>query len=370
MAISYQLEQTSSESRARLGKLKTPRGEIQTPVFMPVGTQATVKTMTPEELKNLDAEIILGNTYHLHLRPGNDIVREADGLHKFMNWDRPILTDSGGFQVFSLGKLRQISEQGVEFRSHIDGSKLFMTPEKSIEIQEDLGSDIMMVFDECPPYPAEYDYVKESMDRTIRWSKRCLQHQKHPEKQALFGIVQGGMYPELRKESALKTTELDFPGYAVGGLSVGEPKEMMLEVLNTTIPYLPEEKPRYLMGVGTPDYIIEAVRMGIDMFDCVYPTRVARNGTAMTRFGNLTVRNAVFQRDFQPIEEDCDCYVCQNYSRAYLRHLIKANEILGFRLLTWHNLFFLIKLIKELRQAIADDNFLAWRDSFYKNYQN
>ncbi|OWZ83445.1 tRNA guanosine(34) transglycosylase Tgt [Natranaerobius trueperi] len=370
MAVSYIVNQKSSECDARVGTLKTPHGEVETPVFMPVGTQATVKTMTPDELKELESEIILSNTYHLYLRPGSKLIKEAGGLHKFMNWDRPILTDSGGFQVFSLGNRRNITEQGVEFRSHIDGSKMFLSPEKAVEIQEDLGSDIMMVFDECPPYPADEIYVKKSLDRTLRWAKRCKDSQNHADKQALFGIVQGGMYPKLRKESALRTVELDFPGYAVGGLSVGEPKELMLEVLENTTPFLPEEKPRYLMGVGTADYLVEGVYRGIDMFDCVFPTRVARNGTAMTWTGKMTVRNASYKKDFSPIDKSCECYTCKNYSRAYIRHLVKTNEILGFRLITWHNLYFLVQLMKEIRQAIKNDNFKDWRESFYKSYQH
>ncbi len=369
MAISYQVMNQSTECRARSGKIQTNRGEINTPVFMPVGTKATVKTMAPEELTKLGTEIILGNTYHLHIRPGSELIKQAGGLHKFMNWDSPILTDSGGFQVFSLGKLRQISDDGVEFRSHLDGSKLFLSPETATHIQENLGSDIIMAFDECPPYPSSEDYVRESMYRSLRWAERCKQSQTKSDEQALFGIVQGGMYPDLRAESARETVKIGFPGYAVGGLSVGEPRETMLEILESTVPFLPADKPRYLMGVGTPDYLIEGVRMGIDMFDCVYPTRVARNGTAMSRYGNTTIKNAKYMYDFNPIDDECECYTCQNYSKAYLRHLVKENEILGFRLLTWHNLFFLIKLIEELRQAIKNDNFMAWRESFYINYQ-
>lgn len=368
MAIEFELLKESKECKARLGKLKTPHGEIETPIFMPVGTRATVKTMTPEEVKDLGAQIILGNTYHLHLRPGEDLVEEAGGLHKFMNWKGPILTDSGGFQVFSLGDRRKITEEGVEFRSHIDGSKKFISPEKSMEIQNKLGSDIMMCFDECAPYPADHDYVKKSMEMTTRWAKRCKDAHKNTENQALFGIVQGGMYKDLREISAKALVELDFPGYAVGGLSVGEPKELMNDVLEFTEPFLPKDKPRYLMGVGSPDYLFDAVIRGIDMADCVLPTRIARNGTAMTSSGKLVVKNAKYKRDFTPLDHECDCYTCRNYSRAYLRHLFNVDEILGPRLLTIHNLYFLIKLMENIREAIKNDNLLDYRDEFYKKY--
>lgn len=368
MAIKFELLKEAKDSKARLGRLETPHGVVETPIFMPVGTRATVKTMTPEEVEGLGAQIILGNTYHLHLRPGEDIVEEAGGLHKFMNWDKPILTDSGGFQVFSLGDRRKITEEGVEFRSHIDGSKKFISPEKSMEIQNSLGSDIMMAFDECAPYPAEYDYVKDSMEMTSRWAKRCKDAHKNTDKQALFGIVQGGMYKDLREISARDLVALDFPGYAVGGLSVGEPKELMNEVLDYTVPLLPRDKPRYLMGVGSPDYLFDAVIRGIDMADCVLPTRIARNGTAMTSRGRLVVKNARFKRDFTPLDENCDCYTCRNYSKAYLRHLFNVDEILGPRLLTIHNLYFLIKLMDNIREAIREDRLLEYRDEFYKNY--
>lgn len=368
MAIRYELIKECKQSGARLGKLHTPRGVINTPIFMPVGTAATVKAMTPEELKDMNAEIILSNTYHLYLRPGHELIERAGGLHKFMNWDRPILTDSGGFQVFSLGDLRKITEEGVEFRSHIDGSKHFLSPEKATEIQNALGSDIMMAFDECAPYPAEHDYVKKSLERTTRWAKRCKEAHKNPDKQALFGIVQGGMYKDLREQSVKELLELDFPGYSVGGLSVGEPKELMNEVLDYTVPLLPKDKPRYLMGVGSPDALIDGVIRGIDMFDCVLPTRIARNGTCMTSQGKVVIKNAKYFDDFTPLDPECDCYTCRNYTKSYLRHLFKANEILSARLLTTHNLYFLINLMKDVRQAIMDDRLLDFRDEFFEKY--
>lgn len=367
-AIEFELLKESKDSMARIGKIKTPHGEIETPIFMPVGTIATVKAMTPEELKDIGSQIILSNTYHLYLKPGHELVKEAGGLHKFMNWDKPILTDSGGFQVFSLGDLRKIEEEGVEFRSHIDGSKHFISPEKSIEIQNALGSDIMMCFDECAPYPAEYDYVKHSMERTTRWAKRCKDYHKDWDKQGLFGIVQGGMYKDLRKQSAEELIELDFPGYAVGGLSVGEPRDLMCDVLEHTTPFLPKDKPRYLMGVGTPDYLFEAVIRGIDMADCVLPTRIGRNGTVLTSRGKLVIKNAKYKKDFSPLDPECDCYACKNYSRAYIRHLFNVNEILGARLATTHNLYFLIKLMENIRSAIKEDRILEYKREFYEKY--
>lgn len=367
-AIEFELLKESKDSMARLGKITTPHGEIETPIFMPVGTLATVKAMTPEEVSDMGAQIILSNTYHLYLKPGHELVREAGGLHKFMNWDKPILTDSGGFQVFSLGDLRTIEEEGVEFRSHIDGSKHFISPEKAIEIQNALGSDIMMCFDECAPYPADYDYVKQSMERTTRWAKRCKDYHKDWDKQGLFGIVQGGMYKDLREQSAKEIVEIGFPGYAIGGLSVGEPRELMCDVLEHTTPLLPKDKPRYLMGVGTPDYLFEAVIRGIDMADCVLPTRIGRNGTVMTSQGRLVVRNAKYKDDFRPLDPECDCYACKNYSRAYIRHLFNVNEILGARLATTHNLYFLIKLMENIREAIREDRLLEYKDEFYEKY--
>ena len=369
--IRYELIKKDDKTGARRGRIHTPHGIIETPVFMPVGTQATVKAMTPEELKEMvNAKIILSNTYHLFLRPGDKLVAEAGGLHKFMNWDRPILTDSGGFQVFSLADLRNITEEGVKFKSHLDGSEKFISPEISMEIQNNFGSDIMMCFDECAPYPADYEYTKKSMEMTTRWAKRCKEAHKNPDKQGLFGIVQGGMYNDLRQESAKQLVELDFPGYAVGGLSVGEPAELMYEVLENTTPFLPEDKPRYLMGVGTPDYLIEAVLRGIDMCDCVLPTRIARNGTAMTSEGKVVVRNATYERDWTPLDHNCDCYTCKNYTRAYIRHLVKCGEILGARLITIHNLRFLVKLMEDVRKAIEEDRLLEYKDEFLKEYQN
>ncbi len=368
MTINFELLKESKDSMARLGRLHTPHGIIETPVFMPVGTRATVKAMTPEEVKDLGAQIILSNTYHLYLKPGHDLIREAGGLHKFMNWHGPILTDSGGFQVFSLGDLRKIKEEGVQFRSHIDGSKHFISPEKSIEVQNALGSDIMMTFDECAPYPSTYEYVKNSMERTTRWAKRCKDYHKDWDKQALFGIVQGGMYKDLRHESAKTLVDMDFSGYAVGGLSVGEPKDLMCDILEYTTPLLPKTKPRYLMGVGTPDYLFEAVTRGIDMADCVLPTRIARNGTALTSHGKMVMRNAKYTRDFNKLDPECDCYTCRNYSRAYIRHLINVDEILGARLLTIHNLNFLIKLMDNIRESIKEDRFIEYKQEFYEKY--
>lgn len=367
-AVRLEILKEDSRTRARLGKLHTPHGVIDTPVFMPVGTQATVKTLTPEELKEIGAGIILSNTYHLFLRPGPDLVSQAGGLHAFMHWDGAILTDSGGFQVFSLGDLRKIREEGVEFRSHLDGSRQFLSPEKATEVQMAFASDIVMAFDECAPYPCTHEYAKNSLERTTRWAKRCRDTLTTTGRQALFGIVQGGVYEDLRRQSAAEITELDLPGYAVGGLSVGEPKEIMYEVLDYTVPLLPKEKPRYLMGVGSPDALIEGVIRGIDMFDCVLPTRIARNGTAMTRFGKLVVRNAEVARDFSPIDPTCDCYACRHYSRAYIRHLLKADEILGLRLMSIHNLRFLQNLMQEIREAIAQERLPEYRQKFFADY--
>ena len=368
-AVTYELIHECKQTGARRGVIHTPHGDIQTPVFMPVGTQATVKSMTPEELKKMvGAQIILSNTYHLYLRPGQDIVKEAGGLHNFMKWDRPILTDSGGFQVFSLGALRTISEEGVEFKSHLDGSKHFFSPESVMKIEEDLGADIIMAFDECVEYPATYEYTKQSMERTTRWAKRCKEAHTTVEKQALFGIIQGGFYKDLRKKSAEDLVSLDLPGYAIGGISVGEPKEEFLDILNYTTPLMPKDKPRYLMGVGTPDYLIEAVLSGIDMCDCVLPTRIARNGTALTSRGKVVVRNATYERDWNPLDDNCDCYTCKNYTRAYIRHLIKANEILGVRLLSIHNLKFLTNLMERVKIEIEHDNLQNFKEEFFKQY--
>ena len=368
-AITYELVKKDERTGARAGIIHTPHGSFPTPIFMPVGTQASVKGVSPDELRDLGAGIILSNTYHLFLRPGMDLIREAGGLHKFMHWDGAILTDSGGFQVFSLGDLRKITEEGVTFRSHIDGSKKFLSPEVSMEVQMALGSDIVMAFDECVPYPADYNYAKQSTERTIRWLQRCKEAMTAPN-QGLFGIVQGGMHKELREWSARETTAMDLPGYAVGGLSVGEPKELMYEMLEYSTSLLPQDKPRYLMGVGTPDCLVEGVQRGIDMFDCVYPTRVARNGMAMTWTGRLVMKNAQFTHDHTVLEEGCGCSACRNgYTRAYIRHLVRANEIFGLRLLSLHNLYFLQEFMRRMRQAILEDRFTEFRSDFFNHYQ-
>ena len=368
-AITYELVKKDERTGARAGIIHTPHGSFPTPIFMPVGTQASVKGVSPDELHDLGAGIILSNTYHLFLRPGMDLIREAGGLHKFMHWDGAILTDSGGFQVFSLGDLRKITEEGVTFCSHIDGSKKFLSPEVSMEVQMALGSDIVMAFDECVPYPADYNYAKQSTERTIRWLQRCKEAMTAPN-QGLFGIVQGGMHKELREWSARETTAMDLPGYAVGGLSVGEPKELMYEMLEYSTSLLPQDKPRYLMGVGTPDCLVEGVQRGIDMFDCVYPTRVARNGMAMTWTGRLVMKNAQFTHDHTVLEEGCGCYACRNgYTRAYIRHLVRANEIFGLRLLSLHNLYFLQEFMRRMRQAILEDRFTEFRSDFFNHYQ-
>lgn len=349
----------AQDGAARAGRLRTPHGEIKTPVFMPVGTQATVKGMAPDELIAQGAQIILGNTYHLYLRPGAEVVQEAGGLHGFMDWPLPILTDSGGFQVYSLAAMRKIEEDGVWFRSHLDGSSHFIGPERAIEIQEALGADIIMAFDECSPYPCEKEVVAEAMRRTHAWARRCQKAQTRDD-QALFGIVQGGLFRDLREESAKTLAEMDFPGYGIGGLSVGEPHELMLEALEWTVPLLPSGKPRYLMGVGAPIDLVEGIARGIDMFDCVLPTRIARHGTIFTRRGNLSIRNAAYARDFSPPDPECDCAVCRRFTRAYIRHLLKAGEILGLRLTTHHNLTFLHCLMREAREAIIAGNFSSW----------
>ena len=367
-AIRYEMIKRCKQTGARLGRVHTPHGSFDTPVFMPVGTQATVKGMSPAELKEIGANIILSNTYHLYMRPGSEIVREAGGLHGFMAWDRSILTDSGGFQVFSLSDLRDIKEEGVTFKSHIDGSRHFFTPESAIKVQNDLGADIIMAFDECIPYPAEHDYAKKSLERTTRWAKRCKEAHRDTERQALFGIVQGGIYRDLRLQSANELLELDFPGYAIGGLSVGEPAEDMYAMLECTVPLLPEDRPRYLMGVGSPDYLIEGTIRGIDMFDCVLPTRIGRNGTVLTSQGKMIARDAKFARDYSPLDPNCDCYVCRNFTRAYIRHLLKAQEVLGIRLTTWHNLKFLLDLMKNIRQAIIEDRLGDFRNDFFRSF--
>ncbi len=360
----FTITKKSSETMARCGILKTPHGDIQTPIFMPVGTRATVKTMTPEELVDLNAEIILGNTYHLFLKPGMDIIEKAGGLHKFENWKRPILTDSGGFQVFSLSKLRKMKEDGVEFASHIDGSKFFLGPKESMEIQRKLNSDIVMAFDECTPYPCSHEDAEKSLKITTRWEKMSKE-QPLNEGQQLFGIVQGSVYKDLRERSAKELVDIGFDGYAIGGLSVGEPEENMFECLDWVVPHLPEDKPHYLMGVGTPKQIIEAVSRGVDMFDCVMPTRLARHGSVYIHDGStIPVKAGRFKDDFNPIDDKCDCYVCKNFSRAYIRHLLNVGEILGVRLTTIHNLHFFINLMKEIREAIQSDTLNELRKRF------
>jgi len=367
MSFKFELIKECSKTGARLGRVYTPHGSFETPVFMPVGTQATVKALTPRDLKEIGAQIILANTYHLYLRPGHELIKQAGGLHEFMNWDRPILTDSGGFQVFSLADLREITDEGVYFRSHLDGSKHFISPEKAIEIENALGADVIMAFDECVPYPCDYETAKAAVERTTRWAKRCkAAHQR--EDQALFGIIQGSVFKDLRMKSLEQLLELDFPGYGIGGLSVGEPKPLMYEILEQITPAMPKDKPRYLMGVGSPDCLIEGVIRGVDMFDCVLPTRTARTGLAMTSRGKVMLRNAPYQRDFGPLDPECDCYTCKNFSRAYLRHLVKAREILAAILITIHNVRFLIRFMEQIREAIRNDNLLEFRKSFFEKY--
>jgi len=361
-AIEFRL--IKQDGAARLGSLTTHRGTIETPIFMPVGTQATVKAMTSEELKAIGARIILANTYHLYIRPGHELVRRMGGLHRFMNWDRPILTDSGGFQVFSLNELRKISEDGVTFRSHLDGSYHFISPEDAIVIQEALGSDIAMCFDECTPYPATHDYARRSMEMTTRWARRC-KDAKMRDDQALFGIVQGGMFRDLRERSAAELREIGFDGYAVGGLSVGEDKEVMHEVLEYAAPLLPSDQPRYVMGIGAPEDLIEAVWHGFDMFDCVMPTRNARNGMLFTSFGRVNIKGVAYAEDAGPLDPECDCYVCRTYSRAYLRHLYRSGEILSSRLNTYHNLHYYLSLMAKVRAAISEGRFAEFRREFY-----
>lgn len=353
---------------ARLGQITTAHGVFDTPIFMPVGTQATVKTLTPEDLYAAGADIILSNTYHLHLRPGEELIAEAGGLHPFMNWKRGLLTDSGGFQVFSLKGLRKIDDNGCEFSSHIDGSLHYLNPEIVVEIQQKLGADIAMCFDECAPYPCSYEEAEQAVVRTSLWAARC-QASHNKADQALFGIIQGNVFADLRERSAREITALDFPGYAVGGLSVGEPKPQMYAMLDSIDSWLPHNKPRYLMGVGAPEDLLEAVRRGIDMFDCVLPTRLARHGTAFTRGGKIVVRNALYARDFTPVDPVCDCYVCQNYSRAYIRHLIKAEEMLAHRLLSFHNVCFLLKLMRDIRDSIRNDDFNSFYNKFFNDYR-
>ncbi|MBO5376438.1 MAG: tRNA guanosine(34) transglycosylase Tgt [Bacilli bacterium] len=369
MKVKYNLIHKDNFCNARYGTLETNYGTVETPMFMPVGTKATVKMLTPDELYEAHAGVILANTYHLWLRPGEDLIDKAGGLHKFMNYKGPILTDSGGFQVFSLAKPKDITEEGVHFKSHIDGLKLFLTPEKSIEIQNKLDSDIAMCFDECPPYPVTFDYMKNSVERTLRWAKRCKDNHKN-ENQSLFGIVQGGEFEELRKFSAIETAKMNFDGYSIGGTSVGEDKPTMYKMIDYAIKYMPEDKVRYLMGVGDPVDLIEGVKRGVDMFDCVLSTRIARHGNAFTRYGKINLKNLKFREDFTPIEEDCDCYTCKNFTKAYIRHLVTCDESLGGRLLSIHNTRFLIKMMEEIREAIKNDSFLEYGNEFLEKYNS
>lgn len=366
--IQYTLIKKEANTSARLGKIKTNYGEYDTPMFMPVGTQATVKTLSPEEVKEVNAGIILANTYHLWLRPGEDLIDHAGGLHKFMNWNGPILTDSGGFQVFSLANPKDITEEGVMFKNHLNGDKLFLTPEKSIAIQNKLDSDIAMSFDECPPASASHEYMKNSIERTIRWAARGKAVHNNPN-QALFGIIQGGAYQDLREYSAIKTVELDFDGYSIGGVANDhESKEDMYKALDYSLPFVPENKTRYLMGVGEPIDIIEGVIRGIDIFDCVLPTRLARHGHAFTKNGKINLKNSQYKEDFTPVDNTCDCYACKHYSKAYIKHLITADETFGARLLSIHNIRFLIKLTEDIRAAIKENRILAFRDEFVRDY--
>ena len=366
----FKLIHKDKSTKARLGKLTTAHGEVNTPVFMPVGTQGTIKALSNDEVKTCGAEIILGNAYHLYLRPGLDIIRKAGGLHKFMGWDRPILTDSGGYQVFSLAKLRKLTEEGAEFSSHIDGSKHFLSPEGAIDIQMTLGSDIMMTLDECVHYPAAKDYVEQSLGLTTRWAKRSKEHLAKIQNkgQLLFGIVQGGTYLDLRKKAAEDLLRIGFDGYAIGGVSVGEPEELIHEIAGYTAALLPDDKAKYLMGLGTPPDMLEAVANGIDMFDCVVPTRNGRNGQAFTWAGDIQLRNATYKEDFRPIDETCECYACKTHTRAYIRHLFNTEELLGLRLVSLHNLHFYARLIGLCRQAIQEDRFGKFKDDFLRKY--
>ncbi len=364
--FSFDLLKTDSRTAARRGRIHTRRGTIETPVFMPVGTQGTVKAMLPESLREIGAQIILGNTYHLFLRPGHERIGRLGGLHKFMNWQGPILTDSGGFQVFSLGDLRKIDEEGVVFQSHLDGSRHALTPELSVRIQETLGADIIMAFDECIPYPSARAYVADSTKRSGRWAIRCKEARRADDGAALFGIVQGGMHPDLRRESAQELISIGFDGYAVGGLSVGEEAALMYEMMDCTLPHRPQDRPRYVMGVGTPENLVEGIARGVDMFDCVMPTRNARNGVLFTTFGKISIKQARFQDDEAPVDADCGCYVCRNYSRAYLRHLYQCNEILASMLNTHHNLHYYLELMADARRAVEGDRFEEFRRDFHQ----
>ena len=364
-----EIKHICKQTGARYGILHTPHGDVEIPMFMPVGTLATVKTLSPEEVKQLGAGVILANTYHLHLRPGEEIVSKAGGIHKFMNYDGPILTDSGGFQVFSLMDNRKISEEGVVFKSHLDGSKLEFTPEKVIAIQEKIGADIIMSFDECMPYPVEHEYAKKSVERTLRWAKRGKGAQTRID-QALFGIVQGSDYEDLRQFSATELVKIDFPGYSIGGTSIGEPKDVFIKMVDQSVKYLPANKPRYLMGVGSIDFLLEGIERGVDMFDCVLPTRIARHGALMTSIGRVNIRDAKYKEDFSPLDPNCDCYTCKNYTKAYLRHLYVSEETFGKRLLSIHNVRFLISLMEKARQAIQEDRFGDFKNEVYRSFGN
>jgi queuine tRNA-ribosyltransferase len=366
-SFGFQVVHQSSDSLARTGVIKTIHGEVRTPMFMPVGTLATVKTLDPQEIKDIGSGVILSNTYHLALRPGTDVIAAAGGIHQFMQYYGPILTDSGGFQVFSLAKNRQITEEGVTFRNHLNGDLMTLTPESAIEKQKDIGADIIMAFDECIPYPAEYDYAKASTERTLRWAARCLATPRG-EHQALFGIVQGGEFHDLRTYSAKATTALPFDGFAIGGTSIGEPKAVFSTMLQAAIPHLPMNKPRYVMGIGSLDYILEAIGQGVDMFDCVLPTRLARHGALMTTHGRLNIKDGQYEKDFTPIDDQCDCQTCRHYSRAYIRHLYRSEEILGKRLMSIHNLRFLIRVVEGARTAIEENRFLAYAKDVLANY--
>ncbi len=367
--FSLEIKHVDKNSKARYGILHTNHGDVEVPMFMPVGTLATVKTLSPEELKQCGAGVILANTYHLSLRPGEDIVNEAGGLHKFMNYPGPILTDSGGFQVFSLADNRQITEEGVTFKNHLNGAKLFISPERAIEIEEKLGADIAMSFDECCPYPVTHEYMKNSVDRTLRWAKRGkIAHTK--EDQALFGIVQGGEFKDLREYCAKELVKMDFDGYSIGGTSIGEPKDVMYKMVGYAVSYLPEDKPRYLMGVGSVDEILDGIEKGVDMFDCVLPTRIARHGALMTSKGRVNIRDKKYERDFTPLDDECDCYCCKNYTKAYLRHLYKCDEIFGKRLLSIHNIRFLIHMMEEAREAIKEDSFVEFKRNFLNKFND
>ncbi|MBO7526708.1 MAG: tRNA guanosine(34) transglycosylase Tgt [Clostridia bacterium] len=366
--FSYEIKHICKQSGARIGVFHTPHGDIETPVFMPVGTLATVKGLRPEDLEDVNAQIILSNTYHLFLRPGEDVVKQAGGLHKFMNWNKPILTDSGGFQVFSLAKLNKITDDGVEFQSHLNGERLFMTPEKCMQIQNDLGSDIIMAFDECSKPGVSYDYAKKALERTTKWLDRCYKAHKN-ENQMLFPIIQGNFFKDLRERSLNEVAPYAKCGIAVGGLSVGEPKEVMYDILSFLQDKYPQNMPRYLMGVGSPDCLIEGYARGIDMMDCVLPTRIARNGTAFSRYGKIVLKNAKYKRDFTPLEQECNCYTCKNYTKAYLHHLVKCGEMLGAELLSIHNIYHLINLTDKIKEAIMQDRLLDFRDEYLKDYK-